>query len=252
MKLFLASTVTRELFKHDLLLQIKYVLESYFYIEDWQLPLIRDVYKQNFILDSGAYTFMQSSKGGSSYQSFLDYTKRYAHFINKHDIKLFFEMDVDSIIGLDKVEDLRHILETETGKKPIPVWHMNRGKEYFIQSCKDYDYVALGGIAGGETSFQKLKAVFPWFIQTAHQNKAKIHGLGCTFSNIADFDFDSVDSSTWLSGGRFGQLHQFNGSTIVPTTIDGKRAKDYKQIDRHNLTEWIKFQYYLDSKRTLR
>lgn len=37
-----------------------YILESFYYIKDWQLNQIKE--KQLFLLDSGAFTFMNNSK----------------------------------------------------------------------------------------------------------------------------------------------------------------------------------------------
>ena len=96
------------------------VLESYYYLrknEDF-MPLVRHF--GSFLLDSGAYTFMAGShKGGCDWDA---YVSEYADFINRFDVKLFFELDIDSVIGLAEVERLRHKLERMTGKKPIPVW----------------------------------------------------------------------------------------------------------------------------------
>lgn len=89
-------------------------------------------------------------------------------------------MDIDSVVGLAEVERLRHKLERMTGKKPIPVWHKNRGKEYFVKMCEEYPYVAIGGIVTKEIPRKVYETAFPWFINTAHKHKAKIHGLGYT------------------------------------------------------------------------
>ena len=62
--------------------------------------------------------------------------------------------------------------------------------------------------------------------------------------DLYKYHFDSVDSTNWLSGGRFGQLHIFNGKYIESKSFKNKRAKNYKKIDEHNLKEWIKFQKY--------
>ena len=45
---------------------------------------------------------------------------------------------------------MRKRLEAETKKKCIPVWHRSRGKENFIELCKQYDYVAIGGELSSE------------------------------------------------------------------------------------------------------
>ena len=76
------------------------------------------------------------------YANFDEYLTRYINFINKYDIKYFFELDVDSIVGYEKVKQLRKRLENETGKKCIPVWHKSRGKEEYLKMCKKIDEIA--------------------------------------------------------------------------------------------------------------
>lgn len=239
MKVFLAATSDKRFIPN--LEDSKYILESFYYFQDWQIPLIKQ--SRMFLLDSGAFTFMQGKKSND----FDGYLTRYIDFIRKHDVKYFFELDVDSVVGYDKVKEYRKRLEQETGKKCIPVWHFERGKDEFVKMCKEYNYVAIGGLVGGNAEYSsKYWRYFPWFIKTAHENGAKIHALGFTsLRGMAQYHFDSVDSTTWKSGGRFGQLHIFKDGTIKTITQKDKRAI-YKKIDEHNFNEWLKYQKYAD------
>ena len=87
---------------------------------DWEIELIKS---KNFLLDSGAFTFMN----GRKYSDLDMYLEKYINFINENDVEKFFELDVDCIKGIDWVEKSRYKLEAETGKKCIPVWHVRRG-----------------------------------------------------------------------------------------------------------------------------
>lgn len=223
------------------------ILESFYYLrknEDF-MPLVKHF--GSFLLDSGAFTFMSGShKGAIDWDS---YVEEYARFITKYDIKLFFELDIDSVVGLKRTEELRHKLELLTGKKPIPVWHKNRGKEYFIKMCEEYPYVALGGIVTKEIPRQLYEKGFPWFIHTAHKHGAKIHGLGYTnVANLHKYHFDSVDSTAWLYGNRGGYLYKFNPSTglfdQLPTK-EGFRLKP-REAAVNNFNEWVKFGIYAE------
>lgn len=220
------------------------MLESYYTMTDWLIPIIKNC--DFFMLDSGAFTFMNNSKKDVNFD---DYLTEYIEFINKHDIKYFFELDVDVIVGLEEVERLRKRLETETGKKCIPVWHRSRGKEKFIEMCKQYDYVAIGGIVTKEIKPFEHK-YFKWFIDTAHSYGCKIHGLGFTnLKGLYIYNFDSVDSTSWVSGGKFGTLYHFTGRDLKQVDTDNrKRRKDLSTdpINRHNYYEWVKFQNYAD------
>lgn len=237
MKVFLAATSDKSFIPN--ITDSKYILESFYYFQEWQIPLIKK--SEMFLLDSGAFTFMNGKKSND----FDGYLTRYIDFIKKHDVKYFFELDIDSVVGYDKVKQLRKRLEKETGKKCIPVWHKSRGKDEFLKMCDEYDYVAIGGIVTKEITKDQYP-FFTWFLNEAHKRGCKVHGLG--FTSIADlpkYHFDSVDSTSWKSGGRFGQLHIYKNGTIKTITQKSKRAV-YRAIDTNNFNEWLKYQRYAD------
>lgn len=239
MKIYLAGTATfRNLVES---VYIPNVLESFFYFQDWQVDYIKD---KSFLLDSGAFTFMMGTEKDVDWD---DYTLRYADFINRNHIKQYFELDIDCIVGYDEVKRLRKVLETNTGTQCIPVWHKSRGKEEFLQLCESYPYIAIGGIVSGEVKPSQYR-LFPWFINEAHKRDCRVHGLG--FTNTAllkKIHFDSVDSTSWLSGGRFGSFYSFsNGSIRSFSRPDGMRVKSCRNLNEHNLQEWIKFQKYAE------
>lgn len=224
-----------------------FILQSFFYVSDFTEEIIIPNCK-DFLLDSGAFTFIQKAKNNVDWS---EYTKRYAAFINKNKIKKFFELDIDSIVGYEKVIELRKQLEDLTGSQPIPVWHQNRGAEEFIHMCEEYPYVAIGGLVGGGGNSseysQKYWGLFPWFINNAHKHGAKIHALGFTsMKGLHQYKFDSVDSSSWVSGNRFGMIYYFDGKTIKQISKPpGKRVKT-NQAAIHNFNEWKKFSKYAE------
>ena len=224
-----------------------YILQSFYYADEFTEKYIIPNAK-DFMLDSGAFSFMQ----GADAVNWDEYIERYADFINRNHINHFFELDIDSVVGYDKVLEYRNKLERITGKQCIPVWHINRGKEEFIKSCDEYDYVALGGIAGVAKQaviYKKYQQAFPWFISIAHKHGAKIHGLGYTNLNgLKKYHFDSVDSTAWTTGNRFGYIYKFNGHTMRKIGVPpGNRIADVKSVALINYTEWIKFQQYAET-----
>lgn len=243
MKICLASLSSKKFLMNEYQ-HCKYMLESFFSIPEWFIPVIKQC--EFFVLDSGAFTFMNGSK---SDVDFDEYLTKYIEFINKHDIQYFFELDVDVIVGLEEVERLRKKLETETGKKCIPVWHRSRGKQKFIDMCQEYDYVAIGGLVTKEIEPHEHKYL-KWFIDTAHSHNCKIHGLGFTNMNgLYLYNFDSVDSTSWVNGGKFGSLCHFTGKELKQVdTGNRKRRQDISRgtINRHNYYEWVKFQEFAD------
>lgn len=242
MNLYLAENVLCKNLKR-IKITDSFILESFYYCQKNKyikkvIPLLR-----GFLLDSGAFTFMNQNKQVDWHR----YIEQYADFINETDIDLFFELDIDSIVGLKKVEEYRSLLESLTGKKPIPVWHKSRGLQYFERMCEEYPYVALGGIVTNEIPRKVYEKNFPWFIKTAHQHGVKIHGLGySSANNLKKYHFDSVDSSSWLAGNRGGFLYVFNEATgemkQVPAP-QGYRLNPQKSAE-FNFYQWMKFQDY--------
>lgn len=238
MKLFLAGSYSRPyLFEHNTPL---YVLESFYYVKEWQLKEMHNW--KMFLLDSGAFTFMNNSTNNN----FDEYLSKYAQFIKDNDIKFFFELDIDSVVGYSKVKEMRKRLEKETGKKCIPVWHKSRGLQEWHIMCQNYSYVAIGGIVNKEIT-KKDYSVLRELNRIAASYGTKVHGLGFTNNEAYKYGFYSVDSTNWLSSSRFGGVRYFDGKKMVNyPTPKNKKSVHYKTIDDFVVGEWIKYQKYLD------
>jgi len=246
MNVFLAGNApfrNERLYDTTITINRPYILESFYYADATTEKLIP--YYGDFLLDSGAFTFMMGNhKGEIKWQ---EYTEKYAAFININKINKFFELDIDSIVGYEKVKELRKLLESLTGKQPIPVWHKSRGKDEFLRMADEYKYVALGGIVSKEWSKDEHK-FFPWFINEAHKRNAKIHGLGYTnLEGLKKYHFDSVDSTAWTAGNRFWYIYKFDGSTMKKYDApQGHRLADSRKAALINFGEWVKFQNYAE------
>lgn len=221
-----------------------YILQSFYYADDFTekyiIPNVAD-----FLLDSGAFTFMQNTKEKTNWE---EYINRYADFINRNNVDKFFELDIDSVVGYKKVLQYREMLEKLTGKKSIPVWHKSRGIQEYKKHCDEYPYVAIGGYVVKELKPKDYLA-FPAMISYAHRNNAKVHCLGFTkLDALKKYHFDSVDSTAWTTGNRFGYIYKFTGDNIVK--IDppkGKKLRDPKAVALNNYIQWIKFQQYAET-----
>ena len=213
MILYLANTISRweivkKIEKENNII-IPNLLESFYYIKPKKQMnyIIKNV--KNFMLDSGAFTFM-NTKTNISKQDINKFTNKYIDFINEYDVDLFFEMDIDRLIGLNEVEKLRKLIEDRTNKKSIPVFHPERGKNYYLNMVKEYKYIALGGSASGGQ--KRYISFYPWFIKEAKKQNCKIHGLGFTALKklqLPNWNFTSVDSSTWVQSIRFNRVFKF-------------------------------------------
>lgn len=226
-----------------------YVLQSFWYLRNFsQREELMKYYLSDdckmFLLDSGAFTFMNSNKN-EDIKAYLD---SYIEFINKYDIKYFFELDLYTIIGIEETYKMTKYLEIKTGKKSIPVFHKCLGLKRFREMCQNYNYVAIG--ASGLT--QECKWVndprlLNKMIEIAHSYGTKIHGLGYTrMSNLNDtkVKFDTVDSSSVTSGSRFGTVYYLKNGRIYSKSVKkkGQRIKNLAIIDSYNMGVWCTFQ----------
>ena len=219
------------------------VLQSFYYASDFTTNVIIPNCK-SFMLDSGAYSFMAGKKS----VNWNEYVEKYCQFIQANNVQHYFELDIDSIIGFEQVLEIRKTLEQKTGVKPIPVWHRSRGLESFKKDCSEYPYVAIGGIVTQEIKRQEYP-IFEKLISIAHASGAKIHGLGFTnLDGLTKYHFDSVDSTAWISGNRFGVIYFFDGKTMKKVNKpQGKKVKT-NLTAIHNFTEWKKFARYAEAK----
>lgn len=182
-----------------------YYLMSFYYIRK-KMDIFNTVVDnfENTIIDSGAFSLQRGKKA-----DYDEYTKEYAKFIKKNDndkIIGYFEMDLDIILGEEKVVELRRQLE-EVTDKIIPVWHRNRKIEGFKKLCEEYDYVAITNKAT-DVKPKQLKL----FVDYAHKHNTRIHGLGVSAKKYLDnIPFDSVDSVNYQLGVRFSHI---NGKKI--------------------------------------
>lgn len=217
------------------------VLASFATIPQWQYKYI--THYKRFMLDSGAFTFLNTSKN----IDWNEYVYNYCNFINKYNIKLYFELDIDSIIGISEVEKIRNYIDTHTPQKCIPVFHRGRGKDYFEYQCRNYPYVAFGGYAiSGKKIRTEMGKYMPYFIKKAHEYGAKIHGLGYTsIQGLSKNHFDSVDSTAWI-GSKFAEVAIFKNGNIERHRRNKRGIT--KKINEFNFQEWIKFCNYAETK----
>lgn len=248
MKVFLACTNTVE--EKSKIKESKYILESFFSGEKNCLEALKNCSVDNFLLDSGAFSYMSGAE--CSKEMLLEYLDRYIYFINKYNIKYFFELDVDTIFGIDFVEEMRRKLESETGKKCIPVWHKGRGIDYWKKMCNKYKYVAIGGLV-----FHIKKQEWPLIkkmVEYAYAKGVKVHGLGFTKTKILEnekWKFYSIDSSSWLASASRGQkLQVFKNGCINNVSMEKRNVKAIiSKMALFNFLEWCKYQRYMDLKK---
>lgn len=213
------------------------MLESFYYVADWQTAIIHHL--KSFLLDSGAYTFAYNPKNSGVTIDWDEYLDRYAAYIAENDVSLFFELDIDPIVGHEMVCQMRARLEALTGRQCIPVWHRSRGWDEWLRLCDEYPYVAIGGLATKEAPL--IEPHIRRMTKEAHRRGAMVHGLGYTrLEKLPMTGLDSVDSTAWQYGNRGGYLYQWDGRTMQKVEGGaGQRLGNPRAAARHNFMQWL-------------
>ena len=85
--------------------------------------------------------------------------------------------------------------------------------------------------------------------QTAAENGAKVHALGCTnWPLLRKFHFFSSDSSTWSLGERYGTCFMFVDGVMKNISLPSKFKKNKKTLGFHNKQQWFKAMQYAKIK----
>lgn len=210
------------------------ILESFKYVQPWQVENIGRF--KSFMLDSGAFTFMQRGMGKVDP---MQYVRKYANYVRDNDVQLFFEFDIDKISSKAAVDCYRRLIEKVVGRRCIPVWHVQRGESEWERLCDEYDYVAIGDMGSDET--KAIYGEIPSMIQRAHDLGAIVHGLGVGgLTRIRKFPFDTVDSASWTWGVRGHFMYDWDGSKMHYNGFYDGESVDRTWLTRHNFMEWVR------------
>ena len=182
-------------------IKLKWNLMSYYYLKGHleNAVTVRDL-SDLVMIDSGAHSFQFGKK-----VDWDAYTKEYAEFIRRFDrenVVGYFEMDIENIVGYEKVLQLRQVLES-VSDKIIPVWHPLRGINDYERMLDAYQgkTVAIGGFKNTDIKDSQYLS----FVKKAKKYGCKVHCLGMTRKEVLDsVPFDYTDSSTWVIATNMG------------------------------------------------
>lgn len=169
-----------------------------------------------FMMDSGAFSnyhnAVRAAKKGRKYELItLDDYMKACHFVKEH----AWGYIVLDVIGNPKATKDNYNAMLSNGLKPIPVLTFNEGFDQLQKYAKDTDKVCFGGIVGAKKQYINTR-----FIQARGivGNSVKIHALGyCPYPELLGLKYNSGDSSSYCSGGRFGSLAWFYPGVGVKT-----------------------------------
>lgn len=179
-------------------------LFSYFYLKN-NSAMLRELKGRepgiNILTDSGGYSARKSGVD-------ID-IEAYRDFLGDAKDVLTAAINLD-VMDLEQSAKNQEFLEEVF--PVLPVYHVKEWleghKEMYIEMCKKYKYICLGGVAGVQIDHSNVLTNFLRFcFKHAMEHKVKIHGLGMTNPELLKaYPFYSVDSTSWLSGGRYGQM----------------------------------------------
>jgi len=179
-------------------------LLSYHYCKRWELDSYVaqkfGKYPPKIFLDCGAWSAFTQGVG-IDIDSYIEFIEKYAHHFSVYS-------NLDDMGSPEQTYANQRYME-DAGLSPLPVFHTGEPWEVFEKYCRDYDYVAIGKIV---PYTQRKKVIMPWIAKCFRiAGDTKIHGFGVTnWEMLKSFGWHSVDSSSWGSGFRYGQIKLFD------------------------------------------
>jgi len=192
------------------------------YLESWR-P--KRKYFDRLFLDSGAFTAWSQ---GTEIN-----LKKYVAYCHEH------QKQWDIIAGLDVIGDwqaskLNYLDMRSEGLNILPTFHVGEPWEFLEWLCSEWKYVAIGGMVPYLSSnAPHFKKPLIRFLIKSHGIAAKarcrLHGFGLTTWEIVKmFNWESIDSTSFLAGQKFGRALGVKGSNTQNTNFYevAKRARN--------------------------
>lgn len=165
-------------------------------------------------LDSGAFTAASTGKP-IDLDAYIEFCQREGH-------------RYEAIAALDVIGDAaaswtNYRRMRDAGIDAIPTFHPNEPWDNLVAMAEDTDYIALGGMVpyvkptrGGHNGLVRwIARCFQVAVDV--RPDIRVHGFGISGRRmISLFPWFSIDSTAWLSSGRFGTL-------IVRSRVGGFR-----------------------------
>lgn len=186
----------------------------------------KDCLPYKFMLDSGAFTYhIEAEKNPEKLPKPDAYFDEYLEFIEEYQevFDVVVEFDIDDVfegVTLEMVDRWTNkLLETSPAlaSKTMPVYHGRRGKLWLRDWCLDTRSPLMG--IGSEDVDVVVET-----INYGHYAGKYIHGFGQTQVKtlLTKTNYDSVDSTTWLNGDKFGTTYIFENGKFITYDLDHK------------------------------
>jgi hypothetical protein len=205
---------------------------------------------QEVICDSGLFTLMFGAGKGGNYDLpyMIDYTKKYIALAKQFKIPnlTIVESDVHKLLGMEAVFELRKLYE-DSGMKVMYVWHREESIEGLYRLAERYDYIAISIpelriICKGNVRYQDATKDLLNKIVRHVPKLPRIHLLGNTVQETMETNIAySCDSTSWLSGGRYGRYMHWDGKKLRPVPLDGQTYLRTKHLLEHHYKDEFKW-----------
>lgn len=178
------------------------------------------MYKVDWCLNNKGKTFLDSGAFSAMHSGANIDIQAYCDFIKEYGVKF------EKIAQLDCIGDWRGTAKNldymrAQGLDPIPVFHTNEPFDWLDELLKN-DYLCLG-VTGSKL---RQPQIIAWLAEVfKHRERinpdCKMHGFALTSAKIMRFfDWDTCDSTSWLSGGRFSFIYQIEGNELKSYSRD--------------------------------
>ncbi len=264
MKVFFAGGEGRQ----DIFLKmgVKNVLCSYYYIKNGKKRIDLQAYKDagiKIMIGSGAHTIVVRKKIINNIDP-EEYFNSYLEWLseNRNLIDYYVELDIQEIIGLDRVKGWRRQMR-DKGLNPIVALHPRVGSPdtEWNEMTSEYNYCAIEGGLPLHYYINKLLV--------SEKKKVRVHGFAMTKSyEMSKIPFYSVDSTSWLSGSRFGGSYFWLNDKLLQEGPDNKKSRyrfknqivkaglnwikiendNNEEVDKMNLLAWRQFSEWAGKK----
>jgi len=248
MKLYFAGADGTMFIKLLLEMKVKNILTSFFFLnKNFNFKEIKEKGIDIFV-DSGGFSARTAGKH-VDIQGYKDFLKTH-----KDNIVTAANLDVNDLaIQLENQKILEEVYPI------LPVYHLSEylseNRNILFEYLDKYKYIALGGMIGSDAKEYNIKN----FLNFCFKNGKgiKYHGFGITSPDrLKEYPFYSVDSTTWLSGARFGimhiwdsekmifktNIHYSDNEKVIKNNINIDTLKDTYIRLRHNVVELLKME----------
>jgi hypothetical protein len=205
------------------------VLSSYYAMHPSMNPsqhamfeLSRELGYIDMIVDSGIFSMAFGAGRHQTYteESLKAYTRSYLEAMHRVGFTgVVVEMDVHKVLGLASLAEMRKIMaDMWPLERTIYAWHLEEGIDGLRAMVDRYPYISLSipelrmiASKTGQDVIAMVRNLLTTIRKEPKGATVLVHLLGCTSANImASPDYDTVDSTSWLAGRRWGLVNMID------------------------------------------